>query len=406
MLHHDRSKLTRRETAYADDVWAALLEKKDNTGRWILMIVAAAMVATWYWADNAALDEIVRGSGKVIPASREQVIQSLEGGILSQLHVKEGEVVQEGQVLLNIDDTISMAAMKEEAQRLYSLQASKSRLLAEVNKTKLEFEPELMEVAPNVVRREKELYDSRRAQLRSSVSSFRKQLSLVRQELRMNQSLFNEGAGSKMDVIRSRREESRVLSEINDAENEFISKANRELTEISSELAAMQEKHIAREDQVRRTTVRAPMRGVINNILVSTVGGIIQSGEEIMTIVPVEDSLLVEGKVKPSDIGFLRPGLPVTVKITAYDFSIYGGLEGELTHVSADTFQDERNPEVVYYKAFVRTKTSQLLNKKGKEMPIIPGMVAEVDILTGKKTVLDYLLKPILKARQNAMTER
>lgn len=395
--------LGRREDGrFMTDIRAAsLLDANPLAGLslWLLVVV---LVAAYWWASRALLDEVTRGNGEVIPSSGEQVIQSLEGGILAEMLVREGDVVQPGQVLLRIDDTKFGASYRENFARLQALQAASARLQAEADGKAVKFPADLpMEFTS----REQDLFDSRRQALNESIAATRRSLDLAEQELGMTAPLVKDGVVSEVEVLRLRREVNELRGAIQDRLNSFRADARQELATKQAELSSLSEISLAREDQVRRTVIRAPMLGTVKNVRFNTVGGVIQPGTGIMEIVPLEDQLLIEARILPKDVAFLRPGLDATVKITAYDYSIYGGLNGRVEQISADTFVDERQPQNSYYKVQVRTERSFLEGRDGP-LPIIPGMTASVEILTGRKTVLDYILKPVLKARHNALRER
>lgn len=367
------------------------------------LVLLVAVLATGYrWADSAVLDEVTRGHGKVVPSSREQVIQSLEGGILAELRVREGDIVEEGQVLLQIDDTRSGASLREGEVKVGALRAEIARLRAEANGVEPAFPDDVDAV---IVERERRLYRARRNALGESIASLSRNLRLAEEELSMTEPMVARGAVSEVEVLRLKREIIELRGRIQDRRNSFRTQAGEQLAEKESVLASTAEIVTARADQVSRSTVRAPMRGTVKNVRVTTLGGVIGPGEDIMEIVPLEDRLLVEARIRPADVAFLRPGQPATVKITAYDYSIYGGLEGELVQISADTIRDEQSPNESYYRAYVRTEAAHLAGRDGP-LPIIPGMVASIEVLTGHKTVLEYLLKPVLKVRDNALRER
>ncbi|MBI4695617.1 MAG: HlyD family type I secretion periplasmic adaptor subunit [Gammaproteobacteria bacterium] len=358
--------------------------------------------SAWLWADHKAIDEVTRGQGKIIPSSREQVVQSLEGGVLSELLVHEGDHVEAGQVLLRIDDTRSGASLEEGRVKAETLRGAIARLNAEANGSEPRFDADL---APETVETERKLFASRMTALNEQTGALGRNLQLAEQELTMTEPLVKQGAVSEVEVLRLRRQVIELRGTIQDKRNAFRAEARGELAAKEAELAGLKQVITARADQVKRTIVTAPMRGTVKNVRVTTVGGVIRPGEEIMQIVPLEDQLLVEARIRPSDVAFLHPGQPATVKITAYDYSIYGGLQGTLELISADTIADEKNPQETYYRIFVRTAESDLQGKDGP-LPIIPGMVASVEVLTGKKTVLEYILKPVLKVRHNALRER
>ena len=392
----------RRDSAYLPDARSAVLLDANPLAGLSLLLLLVLLAAGGFWADRAVLDEVTRGQGEVVSSSREQVIQSLEGGILAELRVREGDIVDKDEVLLRIDDTRFGASLRESQARAEALRASIARLRAEAEGTTPEFPPGL---PADVVATEQALYDSRLEALEQSIAGVERSLALARRELNLTQPLVSEGVVSEVEVLRLQRDVSELRAQIQDRRSSFRTSARTDLSKNEAELAGIEEVLAAREDQLRRTVVRAPMRGTVKNIRLTTLGGVIQPGSDIMEIVPLEDQLLVEARIRPSDVAFLRPGLPATVKIAAYDYSIYGGLSGELEHISPDTITDEDRRGETFYRIRVRTEQNYL-EGRGEQLPIIPGMTATVEILTGHKTVLEYLLKPVLKVRDSAMRER
>lgn len=393
----------RGHTEFMSDVKAATLLDATPWAGITLLLLVALMAVGYYWADNALLDVVTVGSGRVIPSSREQLIQSLEGGILAELRVREGDVVDKDQVLLRIDDTRFGAPFREAHSRITALRAANARLRAEASGGAPVFPGD---VRADQVRLETELYNSRRQQLEEGLAALQRSYQLADEELQMTAPLVQKGVVSEVDLLRLQRQVNELRANLQERRNKFRADARAELAKNEAELAAIAESNTARADQVKRTVIRSPMHGTVKNIRVTTVGGIIQPGQDIMEIVPLDDQLLIEARIKPSDVAFLRPGLAAMVKITAYDYSIYGGLEAALEQISADTIRDEKKPDESYYRIQVRTKQPHLQNKDGSPLPIIPGMTATVELLTGHKTVLDYLLKPLLKTKDSALRER
>jgi membrane fusion protein, adhesin transport system len=394
--------IARGESAYMPDVKAAAVLDANPWAGITLLLLLVLMASGYWWASQAVVDEVTRGNGRVIASSREQIIQSLEGGILAELRVREGDVVEKDQVLLRIDDTRVGASFRETNSRITALRAANARLRAEATGGTLAFPAD---VRADQIRVETELYNSRQQQLDESVAALKRSYQLADDELKMTAPLVQKGVVSEVELLRLQRQVNELRSNLQDRTNKFKADARSELAKNEAELSAISEGNTARADQVKRTVIRAPMRGTVKNIRLNTLGGVVQPGVDIMEIVPLEDQLLIEARIKPSDVAFLRPGLPATVKITAYDYSIYGGLEATLEQISPDTIRDEKKPDESYYRIQVRTAKSSLDGKSGP-LPIIPGMTATVEILTGHKTVLDYLLKPILKTRDNALRER
>ncbi|PJI30541.1 HlyD family efflux transporter periplasmic adaptor subunit [Acinetobacter pseudolwoffii] len=368
---------------------------------WIVGI-GLLMLLTWAWLFK--LEEVSTGTGKVIPSSKEQVIQSLEGGILTKLNVKEGEIVEQGQVLAQLDPTRFESNVGESASLLISSRATAARLRAEVSGAPLSFPPEVLK-EPKLVAEETALYQSRRANLEQSLAGLKQALVLVQQELTMTEPLVAKGAASEVEVLRLKREANDLQNQMNDVRNQYFVKAREELAKASTDVETQQQVVRGKSDTLNRTIFKSPVRGVVKEIDVMTLGGVIPQNGKLMTIVPLDEKLLVEARISPRDIAFIRPDQEALVKITAYDYSIYGGLKGKVTVISPDTLRDEVKQDQFYYRVYIRTENDKLTNKAGQEFNITPGMVATVDIRTGEKTVLDYLVKPFNKAKE-ALRER
>ncbi len=394
---------------YMRDLHAAMLEQSAPKVIWALYLIGVVLVAALVWASLAEVEEITEGEGKVIPISGEQIIQSLEGGILSELNVKEGQVVEKGQLLLKIDPTRATASFQESYNKMIALMGSVTRLRAEVYGKSLDFPPEV-DAYPDIVKNERESFNSRRRALEQSIEGLERGLALTQKEIEITAPLVAKGLISDLELIKSKRLANDTKVQITERKNKFIAEANQELVRTESELAQARENAVGREDTMNRTLVKAPVKGTVKNIRVTTIGGVIASATDIMEIVPFEEQLLIEAKILPKDVAFLRPGLDAMVKVTAYDYSIYGGLSGTLEHISPDTLREERPNAIraglsdVYYKVIVRTNSASL-SRGDKNFSIIPGMTATVQIKTGKKTILEYLLKPVFKARE-AFRER
>ncbi|MEO5362463.1 MAG: HlyD family type I secretion periplasmic adaptor subunit [Magnetococcus sp. DMHC-8] len=411
----------------------------------LLMMIALFVAAALFWSAYAELDEVTVGVGKVVPSGQVKLVQSLEGGILSELSVAEGEIVNKDQVLLNIDDTQFQASFRESRSKFLALTARASRLEAEASDTVFFAPAVVMEEKPELAANEEKLFASRKQEMKSTVSmlenqveqrqhelsslvatekQLRQRLELLRKELSLTAPMVKQGIMSEVELLRMRREvvelegnlENTVLaiprtrSMLEEARTKsgdpvliFRSKAQHELNEVRSELNQLTESLTGLQDRVRRTAIRSPVRGTVIRVRVHSLGQVIRSGMDLVEIMPLDDSLLVEAQIRPADIAFLRPGQKTMVKFTAYDFSIYGGLVGHLEQISADAIANEKGES--FFKILVRTQVNHL-GTATHPLPIIPGMVATADILTGKKTVLDYMLKPILKARDGALRER
>ncbi|EJM60864.1 adhesin transport system membrane fusion protein [Pseudomonas sp. ADAK2 TE3594] len=428
------------------EVNKALIEDAPRVVRLTIWAIIGFFVFLMLWANFAVIDEVTKGDGKAIPSSKIQKIQNLEGGIVSELFVTEGQIVEAGAPLIRLDDTRFASNVGEtEADRL-SMLLRVERLSAEVDDRPLNFPADVLKAVPTQAASEESLYISRRQQLHDEIgglqeqliqrqqelreftskqSQYRNALSLQRQEINMSEPLVAQGAVSPVEVLRLKRAEvetrgqldattlaipraesaiKEVQRKVDETRGKFRSEALTQLNEARTDLNKAQATGKALEDRVSRTLVTSPVRGIVNKLLVNTIGGVIQPGSDLVEIVPLDDTLLVEAKIRPQDIAFLHPGQEATVKFTAYDYTIYGGLKAKLEQIGADTITDE-DKKTTYYIIKLRTDRSHLGTDE-KPLLIIPGMVASVDIITGKKTVLSYLLKPIIRARAEALHER
>ena len=427
------------------EVGKALIEDAPRVIRLTIWGLIAFVAFCLLWAHFAEIDEVTRGDGKAIPSSKLQKIQNLEGGIVAQLFVREGQIVEVGDPLLRLDDTRFASNVGEtEADRL-SLLMRVERLSAEVAGRELQISDDTRSKAPGLAESESELFASRQQQLKDEIAGleeqliqrqqelrefaskqgqFRNSLNLLRQEIQMSEPLVAEGAISQVEVLRLKRAEvesrgqleattlaipraesaiKEVQRKVDETRGRFRSDALTELNEARTELSKIQSTGKALEDRVNRTLVTSPVRGIVKQLLVNTIGGVIQPGSDLVEIVPLDDTLLVEARIRPQDIAFLHPGQKAVIKFTAYDYTIYGGLQGKLEQIGADTITDEEGNS--FYLIQLRTDKSHLGTDE-HPLLIIPGMVASVDIITGKKSVLSYLLKPIIRARAEALRER
>ncbi len=370
----------------------------------IIIISTVLFVLLGIWAWFGTLDEVTTGTGKVVPSSREQVLQSLDGGILAELSVREGDKVQAGQIVARMDPTRSESNVGESSARYRASLASSVRLYAEVNDQPLVF-PDSLKAWPDLLASETRLYRSRRAQLADSEAEIKDAMVSVNKELAITQRLEKSGAASHVEVLRLQRQRSDLSLKLTDLRSQYYVQAREALSKANAEVDMLLAIIKGREDSVTRLTIRSPVRGIVKNIQVTTLNGVIPPNGDLMEIVPVDDRLLIEARLSPRDIAFIHPGQRALVKITAYDYAIYGGLEGEVETISPDTIQDKAKPEVFYYRVFIRTHQDYLVNKVGHHFSIVPGMIATVDIKTGEKTIVDYLIKPFNRAKE-ALRER
>ena len=384
-----------------------------DASRLLVWVTAATLTIALLWAGFSSLDEITRGQGKIIPSSREQVIQSLDSGVLREMLVREGDMVEKDQVLLQMDDARSGAGYREANEKYLALLAIASRLRAEANNTDLAF-PEELKDEPQLKAQETQAYKARKHALRESLQAVDASLAAITREIELTAPLVKGGVMSEVELLRLKRQQAELMGQRAERKNRYLTDANNELTRVSSDLSQTKENASAREDAYLHTTIKSPMKGVVKNVQVTTLGGVIQAGQPILEIVPTEDEMLVEAYVKPSEVAFLKVGQKAVVKLTSYDFNKYGGLDGELEHLSPDTMKDERQQrkpggtpadmEEGYYRILVRIKDANQV-RKGVKMEPTPGMTASVEIRTGQKTVLEYLFRPLQNVSQ-ALRER
>ena len=388
-------------SAVMDDDWQFDDEGRGRirSARRLVWLLAALFFTAFCWAWFAKLDEVASGSGRVVPTSREQVIQSLEGGILAKLMVRQDDIVRPGQIVAQLDPTQAGSTVEESAAKYRAALASAARLRAEVTGSAITFPAELDDY-PDLKAAEGRLYHDRRNSLASSERLIDESLALIGKEVKIGESLIEVGAASNVEVLRLKRQRAELALKKADLRSQYLVEAQQELAKVSEEVEALGPVVRGRSDTLERLTIRSPVRGVVKSIEVSTIGGVIAPNGEIMQIVPLDDQLLIEARISPRDIAFIHPNQRATVKITAYDYSIYGGLNGVVSSISPDTIRDEVNPDIYYYRVFVRTNSVALVNKAGKRFPIVPGMIATVDIHTGSKTVMQYLMKPLNRARE------
>jgi len=437
--------LSARDYEFMHSLSTAVLQVTPIKFRIVLFFWLVAIFSFITWANFAVIDELARGSGEIIPSCENQLVQNLEGGIVEEILVKEGEVVKKNQILIKINNEKSQSSFSSNNIKQDSLEAKIMRLTAESTGEVFVVEKKIQEKIPEFVRNEKSLYNTNKQQLKSKIEALKEKLiqrknelseaktamkhlrsstSMIQKEVAMTKPMVERGVSSKRDFLKLQREANdieqkyeatkksiprlksaikEVQSNIKETKLLFQSEAKVKLNEALTNFQEMQANSTALEDQVQRTIVRSPMNGVVQKLFVHTVGGVIRPGADILEIVPSNQALLVEVKIKPSDIAFIYLGQKAIAKFSAYDFSIYGGLEGKVVFISADTVKDDKDN--VFYTVRIKTNKNHL-GSDTKPLKIIPGMTVSVDIITGHKSVLDYILKPILKTKQYTFTER
>lgn len=455
---------TAKDLDMVDDVYGAIMTDAPTGHRltiWTLFLLITSFVI---WAYFSELDQVTTGMGKVIPSSQIQVIQSLDGGILQDLYVQEGMLVKQEQPLARIDDTRFRSDFDQQEQEVYSLQTNVIRLKAEldsifisdvardwrqqvkVTKTPLVFPAEIIEAERELVGRQQAEYSGRldnlsnqleilarqiqqrqqeSAELASKINTLTTSFQLVSRELELTRPLANKGIVPEVELLKLERTVNDIQGELSsirllrpkvkasldeailkrrEAVFVYAADSRAQLNEMQTKLNRMNQAQVGAQDKVSKAVITSPVNGTIKTVHINTLGGVVQPGVDIIEIVPSEDQLLIETKIIPKDIAFLHPGLPAVVKVTAYDFTRYGGLNGVVEHISADTTQDEEGNS--YYLVRVKTEQSSLVKDDGTPMPIIPGMLTSVDVITGQRSILEYILNPILRAKDTALRER
>jgi adhesin transport system membrane fusion protein len=433
---------TREDLHWQDEADLAILEQTPVKAKLLLYAIACVLIALILWASFAKVDEVTRGEGRVIPSKQVQVIQSLDGGIVSEILVHEGQTVTVGSPLIRIDETRAVSSLRENQVQYLAFLAKQTRLRSLAEDKPFTPPPEVRNEAPEIYDQEYALYISSQEELASAIDIARNQMvqrekellevqykkeiaeknyESANKELAANKPLLASGAVSEIDILKLEREATRARGDIDqsraqigriqsaigearrkisEVEQNFKSKVRTELNDVTARLNSLSEVSVSLQDKVNQTTLKSPVNGKVSRLFFNTVGGVIQPGKEVLEVVPTDDALILETKIQIKDIAFIRVLQPAVVKLTAYDYSIYGALDAVVENIAADSIVDEEGN--AYYLVRVRTLKSSL----GKDLPIIPGMVAQVDIMTGKKTILSYLLKPVLKAKSYAFSER
>lgn len=438
-------RLPEEDVDFTTDIRTTMLSQTPQGGRMIIWTTLILLFIFLIWASFSELEEVTRGEGKVVPSSHVQIIQNLEGGIVKEILVNVGDKVKKDQLLLKLDPTRFSSSFEENRAKYLSDKAKAARLKAESTGTALAIPEDVMKERPDIAARERQLFEARRMELGSSSEIKRQQINqrsqelkemqaklvelnrtyaLLQKEISMIKPLVGKGAASDVEVLQLERQASQLEGEIarvrhaipgaeaklqesqvalRELNLSYRSKSNVESSEVLKELDESASSSLALKDRLDRTDVRSPVDGIVNRVMVKTVGGVVQPGMDIVEIVPQEGNLVIEAKIKPADIAFLRPGQKATIKFTAYDYTIYGSLKAKLEHVGADSITDDKGNSFF----LVRLVTDKsYLGTKEHPLPIMPGMITTAEILTGKKTVLSYILKPVLKARSMALRER
>lgn len=456
-------KITQQDIEMADDVYGAMLTQAPSIHHLTIWALAALILTFIVWAYFAALEQVTSGEGKVIPSSNTQIVQSLDGGILEELYVREGMSVLKGQPLARIDDTRFQSDVNQQKQEVDSLRSNIIRLRAELSsilvgddsnwrlqikiaKKDIIFTSELAEKMPELVARQQQEYNGRIdslinqlaiqgrkieqktqeiQELDSKIGTLKRSYDFANKELSLTRPLAEKNIIPEVELLKLERNVNDILGELEGVQLlrpksesslsetilqrretalKYRTDTRAELNKMQAELSRMNEAQVGVQDKVEKALMTSPVVGTIKTIHINTLGGVITPGQPLMEIVPTQDKLLIEAKIKPQDIAFLHPGLTAIVKVTAYDFAKYGGLHGKVEHISADTTQDDKGNS--FYIIRVRTESSSIIKKDKTELPIIPGMMTTVDVITGKRTVLEYILNPVLRAKQSALREQ
>jgi adhesin transport system membrane fusion protein len=365
-----------------------------------------ALVAFFYWAFNADIDQITRAQGAVIASSRTQIIQSLDGGTIQEIRVKEGDIVVKNQILVIMDRTKSEAAYFEARSKVAALRATKARLIAEISGGQPKFNSDINDY-PQFKKNQLLLLEKRRNAINEELSALNSLLALAKKELRLNKPLAEKGDVSLADLLKLQRQSSDLYAQIINKRNKYLQDVQAELGKTEEDLSSSEQLLAQRKDQFEHSELRAPSDGIVKNIKITTLGGVVKPSEEVMQIVPTDDELLIEAKIKPSDIAFVKQGLYASIKIDAFDYTVYGTLNGKVTYISADTLsEDLKQGEQPYYRIQVKAENKKFSAKPNEVFEIQTGMTATVEIKTGHNTILKYLIKPLIKTTNESFIER
>lgn len=393
------------DMAYMADVRAAMVVEATPGTTWALYLMAIILISAIAWASIARVDEITRADARVIPDGKEQVIASLEGGILRELHVREGQTVHEGQELAQLDPTRFESQQNEGQAKRIAIMATIARLTAEANGRALNFPKEVADMQ-GIVEGETDAYNARKHALDEALQTNARNVVLLMKELGVSEAMSAKGLMSEVEVMRLRRQVNDLQLQSRERTNKFRQDASTDLVRVQTELSLLDEQLAGRADVLRRTVLTSPVRGLVKNIRTNTIGGVVAPGAPMMEIVPIGSRVLVEARIKPRDIGFVRVGQKAEVKLAAYDYTTYGGLQGKIEYISPDALgdTDRAAADATYYRVMLRSDRSTL-KEKGKPLPILPGMTGQVEVRTGERSVLSFILRPMLKSKE-AFRER
>jgi adhesin transport system membrane fusion protein len=385
------------------DEW---LDTELGRPRWVLRVTALATLGFFAWAYAFEIDQVARAPGVIMPSSKIQIIQSQDGGVLLSLPVNAGDEVAKGQIIARFDQTDALADFEDTKAKAASLSANLSRLEAEIYGNEPIFTEETEEY-PQFVKSQRALFSKRKATHGEQLAAMQEILALVKEEISMNEPLLEYGDVSRTEILRLRRQEAELEAEITNKRNSYFKDVQAEFNETEEELESVRQALVQKKRQLSQKTLNAPLRGIVKNIRVTTEGGVIRPGEEVMEIVPIEEDFVIEARLSPADIGFVHLDQDATVKVDAFDYTIYGSLEGKVVYISADTL-DEKNAraEEPYYRLQVLTKGRKFSSRQDNELQILPGMTTVVEVKTGKNTILNFLLKPVTKTFSESMGER
>jgi adhesin transport system membrane fusion protein len=378
-------------------------EHRVNFTLWITIL---ALAVFFIWANYSELDTITRGQGAVIANSKTQSIQSFDGGVIENIHVKEGDTVQRNQILVTLEKIKIEAAFREQRSKVAALRAAKARLNAEIFGGQPKFDDDIKDY-PQFKINQLKLLERKRSMIKEQIDALELSLRIVKKQLQMTKALVPTGDVSLMEALKLQNQVSDMSAQIENTKNKYFQDTQTELNKIEEDLSSSLQTLALRQDQLDHVVLRSPTNGIVKSIRITTLGGVVKPSEEVMQIVPAEDDLVIEAKIKPSDIAFLRKGQNANIKIDAYDYSIYGSLEGKLIYISADTLTEEaKQNEPSYYRIKVQTQGRQFSGRPQEKIEIQTGMTAIVEIKTGKNNVLKYLFKPLIKTIDSSLTER